>query len=85
MQNISTPEEIETASRKVIDSLYGAVSDFKINETFAIPEKGDRKGWDVQVNFMLDGEKYTVDIEIQEKNGLITSTRLIDTMIPHPQ
>lgn len=85
MQNVSTPEEIENASRKIIEASYGDVSDFKINETFAIPEKGDRKGWDVQVNFLLSGEKYTVDIEIQEKNGLITSTRLIDTMIPHPQ
>lgn len=82
MQNVSTPDEIENASRKIIEASYGTVSDFKINETFAIPEKGDRKGWDVQVIFMLDGEKYTVDIEIQEKNGLITSTRLIDTMIP---
>jgi len=82
MQNVSTPDEIENASRKIIEASYGIVSDFKINETFAIPEKGDRIGWDVQVIFMLDGEKYTVDIEIQEKNGLITSTRLIDTMIP---
>jgi len=82
MQNVSTPEEIEKVSRKVIETSYGMVSDFKINETFAIPEKGDRTGWDVQVNFMLDGEKYTVDIEIQEEKGLITSTRLIDTMIP---
>lgn len=82
MQNVSTPEEIESVSRKVIETSYGNVSDFKINATFAIPEKGERKGWDVQVNFLLDGEKYTVDIEIQENKGLITSTRLIDTMVP---
>jgi len=82
MQNVSTPEEIESVSRKVIELSYGNVSDFRINATFAIPEKGKRKGWDVQVNFMLDGEKYTVDIEIQENKGLITSTRLIDTMVP---
>ena len=82
MQSVSTKEEIEITSKKVIETLYGNVSDFRINETFAIPEKGTRQGWDVQVNFLLDGEKYTVDIEIQEKNGLITNARLIDTMIP---
>jgi len=82
MQNVSTPEEIENTSKKIIEVSYGTVSDFKINETFAIPEKGTRKGWDVQVNFMLNDLKYIVDIEIQEEKGLITSTRLIDTMTP---
>ena len=82
MQSVSTKEEIESASKKVIETLYGNVSDFRINETFAIPEKGARRGWDIQVNFLLDGEKYTVDIEIQEKNGLVTNARLIDTMVP---
>lgn len=82
MQSVSTTEEIESVSKKVIDTLYGNVSDFRVNETFAIPEKGTRRGWDVQVNFLLEGEKYTVDIEIQEKNGLITNARLIDTMTP---
>ena len=82
MQSVSTKEEIETTSKKAIETLYGNVSDFRINETFAIPEKGTRRGWDVQVNFLLDGDKYTVDIEIQEKNGLITNVRLIDTMTP---
>ena len=82
MKNVSTTEEIESASRKVIETCYGSVSDFRINETFAKPEKGTRLSWDVQVNFLLEGEKYTVDLEIQEKNGLITNARLIDTMTP---
>ena len=82
MQNVSTTEEIESRSRKVIETLYGDVDDFRVNETFAIPEKGARRGWDVQVNFLLGGEKYTVDIEIQEKNSLVTNARLIDTMTP---
>lgn len=82
MKSVSTKEEIESVSKNVIETLYGNVSGFRINETFAIPEKGTRRGWDVQVNFLLEGEKYTVDIEIQEKNGLITNARLIDTMTP---
>ena len=52
------------------------------NETFQIPEKGHREAWDVQVNFMLNDLKYTVDLEIQEKGGHVTSARLIDTMTP---
>ncbi|MBL7001458.1 MAG: hypothetical protein ISR80_01685 [Nitrosopumilus sp.] len=82
MQNVSTPEDIDNASRKVISALYGDVDDFRINETFQIPEKGPREAWDVQVNFMLDALKYTVDLEIQEKGGHVTNARLIDTMTP---
>ncbi|MGY8730034.1 MAG: hypothetical protein ACKVJ0_04435 [Nitrosopumilus sp.] len=82
MQQVSTVEEIHDASKKAITALYGDVDDFKINETFAIPEKGDRIGWDVQVNFMLDALKHTVDLEIQEKDGHIVNARLIDTMTP---
>jgi len=82
MQNVSTPEDIDSASRRVINALYGDVNDFRVNETFQIPEKGPRVGWDVQVNFMLDALKYTVDLEIQEKDGQVTNARLIDTMTP---
>ena len=82
MQKVSTPEDIDGASRRVIDALYGDVSDFRINETFQIPEKGPREAWDVQVNFMLNALKYTVDLEIQEKDGHVTGARLIDTMTP---
>lgn len=82
MSQISSPEQIEQQSKKVIDTLYGNVSDFRVNETFAIPEKGEREGWDVQVNFMKNSLKYTVDLEIQEKDGEVTNARLIDTMEP---
>ena len=82
MPQVSTPEDIERESSRVINALYGEVSDFRINETFQIPEKGPRESWDVQVNFMLDNLKYTVDLEIQEKNGQVTNARLIDTMTP---
>ena len=62
--------------------MYGNVSDFRINETFQIPEKGPREAWDVQVKFMKNSLKYTVDLEIQEKDGEVTNARLIDTMTP---
>ena len=80
MSQVSSPKEIEQQSRKAINVLYGDVSDFRINETFALPEKGPREAWDVQVNFMKNSLKYTVDLEIQEKDGEITNARLIDTM-----
>ena len=82
MQKVSTSEDIERESSRVISALYGNVSDFRVNETFEIPEKGPRVAWDVQVNFMLDSLKYTVDLEIQEKDGQVTNARLIDTMTP---
>ncbi|MBI1663825.1 MAG: hypothetical protein IS860_10155 [Nitrosopumilus sp.] len=82
MQDVSTQEDIDRESKRVINALYGDVSDFRVNETFQIPEKGPREAWDVQVNFMLNSLKYTVDLEIQEKEGHVTNARLIDTMTP---
>ncbi len=82
MQSVSTKEDIDRESRRIINALYGDVSDFRINATFQVPEKGPRVSWDVQVNFMIDGLKYTVDLEIQEKDGHVVNARLIDTMVP---
>ncbi len=82
MQSVSTQEDIDRESKRVIDALYGDVSDFRVNATFQIPEKGPRVSWDIQVNFMIDGLKYTVDLEIQEEDGHVVSARLIDTMTP---
>jgi hypothetical protein len=82
MQNVSTQEDIDRESKRIINALYGDVSDFRVNETFQVPEKGPREAWDVQVNFMLNALKYTVDLEIQEKEGHVTNARLIDTMTP---
>lgn len=82
MSQVSTPEDIERESRRITGALYGDVSDFRVNATFQIPEKGPREAWDVQVNFMQEGLKYTVDLEIQEKSGQVTNARLIDTMTP---
>ena len=67
MPQINTPEDIERESKRVVNALYGEVSDFRVNETFQIPEKGSREAWDIQVNFMLDSLKYTVDLEMQKK------------------
>jgi hypothetical protein len=82
MNPVSTTEDIDRESRRIINALYGDVSDFRVNETFQVPEKGPRVSWDVQVNFMLDGLKYTVDLEIREKDGHVVNARLIDTMTP---
>ena len=82
MAQVSSPEDIERESKRVINALYGDVNDFRVNETFQMPEKGPREAWDVQVNFMLNDLKYTVDLEIQEKDGQVTNARLIDTMTP---
>ena len=43
MAAVSTPQDIETKSKQVISTLYGDVSDFRVNETFAMPEKGERE------------------------------------------
>lgn len=82
MAKVTTPEDIDRESRRVVASLYGDVTDFRVNETFQVPEKGPREAWDVQVNFMQGGLKYTVDLEIQESSGQVTNARLIDTMAP---
>ena len=82
MNSVSSPDEIFAAYKRVIDTLYVDVSDFKINETFQKPEKGPRESLDFQVNFMIDGLKYTVDLDIEEKSGRVVYAQLIDTMTP---
>ena len=82
MTKISTSQDIERESKRVIQALYGDVSDFKVSETFPLPEKGPRTGWDVQVRFLQNNLKYTVDLEFQEKTGQVTNARLLDTMSP---
>ena len=83
MNPVKTRDEVEKASKKVTEALYGTdIQDFNIRELFALPEKGPRTAWDVQVTFLLNKQKYTVDLEIQEKDGQVTNSRLIDTMTP---
>ncbi len=83
MNAVNTPEEIEQASKQVINSLYGDdVSDFRVNETFNI--KGERytDRFDIQVNFMQNDLKHTVDLEIEKETGRVVKALLLDAMKP---
>lgn len=83
MNPVRTREEVEKSSKKIVETLYGTdIQDFKIRELFALPEKGPRTAWDVQVTFLSNKQKYTVDLEIQENDGQVTNARLIDKMVP---
>ena len=83
MNPVKTREDVEKASKKVTEALYGNdIKDFKIRELFSLPEKGPQDSWDVQVTFLSNNKKYTVDLVIQENDGQVTNARLIDTMVP---
>jgi len=83
MTPVKTKPEIEKASKNAIQALYGSgIRDFEIRVLFPFPSEAKRDSWDVQTTFMLDNLQYTVDLIIQEKDGLVTNARLIDTMAP---
>ena len=83
MNSVNTPEEIEQASKQVINSLYGDdVSDFRVNETFNIKEERFTDRFDVQVNFMQNDLKHTVDLEIEKETGRVVKALLLDAMKP---
>lgn len=96
MAVVSTDKEIEDAAIKAVNALVGsAVQNIKIREVFPYSadqiithsddmdtESQSRDGWDVQVTFMLDNLQYTVDLIIQEKDGHLIYSRLIDKMVP---
>ncbi len=83
MSPVKTKAEIEKASRKAIEALYGTdVKDFKIRVLFPFPSELKHDSWDVQVTFLQDKMQYTVDLIIQENDGKVTNARLIDTMVP---
>jgi hypothetical protein len=80
---VRTIAEIENSAKPAVQALYGTdITDFKVRVVFAFPNEHKRDSWDVQVKFLLNGVEYTVDLIIQEKDGQITNTRLIDTMVP---
>ena len=56
----------------------------QIYRTLRIPFPNEQKrdSWDTQVTFLRNGLQYTVDLMIDEKNEMVTATRLIDTMKP---
>jgi hypothetical protein len=94
MSTVTNDIEIEKASRKAIESLYGQnIENFKVR--VVLPNVSDeniaqgglanserRDSWDVQVIFILNGLQYTVDLIINEKDGQVTYARLIDKMNP---
>ena len=82
MKSVSNKEDVERESQRVIKALYGDVTNFTVTEIFPLPEKGPRTGWDVQVRFIQNNIKYTVDLEFEEKSGQLTYARLLDTMTP---
>ena len=94
MNPVKSSAEIEDAAKKAITALYGShVEDFKVRVVLpyasdqliakgGLPTEDRRDSWDVQVTFLLNGTQYTVDLIIQEKDGKITYSRLIDKMIP---
>lgn len=83
MSPVKTKAEIEKASRKAVEALYGTdIRDFKIRVLFPFPSELQHDSWDVQVTFLQGRMQYTVDLIIQEDDGKITNARLIDTMVP---
>ena len=78
---------IEEASKRAVEALYGKdIEDFKVRVVFPyklsnLPEDQKRAYDDVQVTFLSNNLKYTVDLVIRE-NGQITNARLVDTMTP---
>jgi hypothetical protein len=94
MEQVKTRSEVEAAARRAIENLYGQdFHDLKVREIlpfisdqsvvgWGLPTEEKHDSWDVQVTFLLEGIQYTVDLVIVEKNGQITSARLIDKMSP---
>lgn len=83
MAPVKSKAEIEKASRKAVEALYGTdIKDFKIRVLFPFPSELKHDSWDVQVTFLQGSMQYTVDLIIQENDGKVTNARLIDTMVP---
>jgi hypothetical protein len=83
MNPVHTEEQVETVAKKATEALYGSnIENFKIRTLLPFPTEQNREAWDTQVTFLLGGLQYTVDLLINENDGQITNTRLIDTMTP---
>ena len=83
MHTVKTTADIEHSAKQAVEALYGSsIQDFKVRVVFPFPNENKRDSWDVQVTFLLNDLQYTVDLMIQEKDGLVTAARLIDTMMP---
>ena len=83
MSPVRNQKEVESAAKKVIETLYGSeVKDLKIRVLLPFPNEHNREAWDANVTFILNGMQYTVDLLINEKDGQVTNARLIDTTKP---
>jgi hypothetical protein len=83
MNPVHTEEQVETVAKKATEALYGSnIENFKIRTLLPFPTEQNREAWDTQVTFLLGGLHYTVDLLINENDGQITNSRLIDTMTP---
>ena len=83
MSPVRNQKEVEAAAKKTVEALYGAeVRDLKVRVLLPFPNEHRREAWDANVTFLLRGLQYTVDLLINEKDGMVTNARLIDTMTP---
>ncbi|HXS60767.1 MAG TPA: hypothetical protein VN703_08160 [Candidatus Sulfopaludibacter sp.] len=94
MTCVTTDNEIEEASKKAINALFGSnIQNFNVREVFPYSsgqiatkanstEIQSKDSWDIQVTFLLDNIQYTVDLLIREKDGQVSYVRVIDTMTP---
>ena len=83
MSPVRNQKEVEAAAKKTVEALYGAeVRDLKVRVLLPFPNEHQREAWDANVTFLLRGLQYTVDLLINEKDGMVTNARLIDTMTP---
>lgn len=94
MTCVTTDIEIEEASKRAINALFGSkIENFKVREVFpntsgqiaaksGSTDTPSRDSWDIQVTFLLDNLQYTVDLLIHEKDGQVSYVRVIDTMTP---
>lgn len=94
MVSVNTNSDIENIAKKTIESLYGKdFQELRIKTVFPYSEDNiahssensyeiGADAWDVQVDFLFNGIKYTVDLMIQQNDGQVTYSRLIDKMTP---
>ena len=94
MISVNSNSDIENIAKKTIESLYGKdFQDLRIKTIFPYSEENIAHSsensyatgvdsWDVQVDFLFNGLKYTVDLMIQQSDGQVTYSRLIDKMTP---
>jgi len=84
MNPVDTPEDILRETKRIINSLYGDdVSDLTIGETFKIlKDRRYTERFDVQVRFMQNNLKHTVDLEIEKDTCRVLKAIHMDTMKP---